>query len=360
MMTLRSLLFVVVALFIARPSAVFAAEPLVGGAQGTDAQAPAEARERFRQASEAAQAGRWEEALSLYRASAERFPHATTLSNIGYCHERLGDYAAALRDTLAALALGAEQPERALDPELEAKAEAAVAALQGEVGRIRLAPAHSNFEVRVDGQGLRTVSHGGEALSFADDGSPNAFSPAGEARVIVLNPGSHHVEWRRGSASGERSVDVPAGAELELELGLGEAEAPRALATPPVVDSVAPLAPRAPAPQNERAHDGVSAWALGSFVTGTVAFVAGTTAGTVALSAKWNLDERCSEEGRCPPSQSARIERFQTAATVSTLSFGVAALALGTGVVLIVLDGDSKPAHLQVRLSDRLELEGSF
>lgn len=350
-MTGRSPLLGVLSLLVALGSTARADE--LGVTDDTSTQSGA--RERFRRASAAAQAGNWREALALYRGSVERYLHATTLSNIGYCHERLGDDAAAMRDTMRALSLGVERPDRGLDAERAAQAESALALLEARVGRIRVTSAEPGVRMRVDRLALRPTTHAGSRLLFTDDSLAPEFALVEEPGVVVLNAGSHLVEWRTATTIHEQRVVVSAGRELELRLVEPAGAPPRA--SPP---RSAPLPPQPSTPRAEDEDEAVSTWAVWSFAASGVALATGAASGAVAWSTEERLDSRCASDGSCPPSQDARVERFETAATVSNVAFGVAALALGAGIVFLVVDGDSGRSPLHVRLSTRLELEGAF
>jgi hypothetical protein len=358
-MTRRARLFGVLSLVVAFGSTARADEL---GVQGADASPQSEARERFRRASAAAQAGDWRGALALYRDSAERYPHATTLSNIGYCYERLGDDAAAMRETLRALSLGLEQPERGLDAERVAQAESALALLETRVGRIRLISTEPAVRMRVDGQALRPqTTLAGQRVLFTEATLAPEFSLVEGPSVLVLNPGSYVVQWRTGTNAHEQRVIVSAGRELELRL-----VEPASSATAPAPTRSVEPARSVPVPaqsSTRRAgnHDEtLSQWAVWSFAASGVALATGAASGAIAWSTERRLDARCASDGACPPSQDARVDRFATAATVSNVAFGVGALALGAGIVVLLVERDSEPSRLQLRLSTRLELEGAF
>jgi hypothetical protein len=326
-----------------------------------DSAQQSQARESFRRASAAAQAGNWLEALALYRDSAERYLHASTLSNIGYCHERLGDDAAAMRETQRALALGVEQPERALDPQRTAQATSALALLETRVGRIRLLSARPGVRMRVDGFALRRTGPAGSRFFFTDETLAREFSPVEPSSVLVLNPGAHWIEWQTATDSHQRRVVVSAGGELELSLveppkAAPPAETTRALSPAPRVAAWHPQPSLPPPEHDDETLPPLAAW---SFAASGAALATGAVSGAVAWSTRTRLDVRCTNDGVCPPSQDARIRRFETAATISNVAFGIGALALGAGIVFLVVDRDSR-APLRVRVSNGLELEGAF
>jgi hypothetical protein len=321
------------------------------------------AREDFRRASRLAQSGDWVSALSGYSVAHARYPHATTLYNIGYCHEKLGDFAAALRDTLASLSFETLYPDRGLADDLRERALLASRELYAKVAVVEVTPNASDLELRVNGRPLETLSFESRLLGFAaprnDD--PN-FSPVKQPIRIVANAGALGIEWKTSGASGTRPLSLAAGSVERLELPevariTPPSPAPSTSALPPV--------PPQPASASELDPGDVASWSrpvgVGSLVLAGGAALVGIGAGLVALDTQRALDERCASDGACPASQADRIERFETSTTVANVGFASAAVLASAGVALLVF-GPTSPAAARLELQDgpRVKLVGRF
>ncbi len=342
-------------------------QPELGGEASPEQRA---ARDDFRAASRLADTGRWAEALVLYRASFERFPHATTLNNIGYCRERLGDYAGALRDTQQALELTQDQPDRGLSPERRASAERALEALRPRVAVVELVPTASGVTVRVGGSSLVSVGRGEDPLHFRNDGDGAPY-PLPVRIQLVINPGSHVVEWASSGNTTELPVSVAAGSRSTLTWPAPlPSVPPGASAARPSVVAGAPLgsAPSSsPVPTRHArplpAEPGrpLHTLAVASFVVTGAAVAVGLGAGVIALTTKNKLDNRCAEDGACPVSENERRERLLVATKVSNLGFAASALTGALGVTLLLLEGSrGGSGSLGVRVSNGIAAEGRF
>ena len=331
--------------------------------QSEPAEARDAAREDFRRASRLAQSGDWVSALAGYSAAHARYPHATTLYNIGYCHEKLGDFAAALRDTLASLSFETHFSDRGLADDLRERALHASRELQENVAIVELTPNASDLELRIDGRPLETLSFENRLLAFAAPrGDDPSFSPVRQPIQIVANAGALGIEWKTSGDSGTRQLSLAAGSTERLELPEG-ARVTRQSPTP----STATLPPAAPKPASvpELDQGGSSSWTrplgVGSLVLAGGAALVGIGAGMVAFDTRRELDERCTSDGVCPESQADRIERFETATTVSNVGFVSAAVLASAGVALLVFGpASSAAAHLEFQHGPRFKLVGRF
>jgi tetratricopeptide (TPR) repeat protein len=334
-----------------------------------DAAAVDQSREEFRRASTLARAERWREALDAYRRAHRLYPHATTLLNAGYCEEKLGNAAAAYRDTLAALAFSRESPDRGIGNERVAEVEATLGALEARTARVTFPPTTVDFEVTVDGMPLVPITVGGTTFLFATDEAPQVRPRFERATTLVLDPG-----WRRlraRNSAGETPL------EIELKAGVVVTVAwPPAANGPPSATKPAP-APAAPGPraalQGEAERHQLDAeppsrpnlrpWAIGSFVLGGAAAVAGVASGLIAMSAKDDLDAACQENGGCPEDMADTIDRFELNSTIANVAFVTAAAAAGAGVTLLIIDGASRSsARVELRWSvaGRVDVSGRF
>lgn len=327
-------------------------------ARNSAATGPDAAREEFRSASRLAETGDWAGALGRYRRSFALFPHATTLYNIGYCHEMLGDLAAAIRDTRAALAFETSAPERGLAEPLRARASRALGELEAKVGTLELVLAGSGLALRVDGRPLELLVVEGRQLGFSADTTSPSWTPVDGTLRIPLNPGAHLVEWRSSAGGGSRRAELHAGETRRWTLP----DAPASVPVAPV-----PRPQHAPRPATEATAPAAAA-TTAARTAGFVVLTAGGAAALVGLGSGWvasstqsTLDERCAADGACPASESMRVSRFHTAATVSTVAF-VGAFALsGVGLTLVLLNPDAAPApRVALRVSSAVTVHGSF
>jgi hypothetical protein len=321
------------------------------------------AREDFRRASRLAQSGDWVSALSSYLAAHARYPHATTLYNIGYCHEKLGDFAAALRDTLASLSFETRFSDRGLAADLRERALLASRELFTKVAVVEVTPTAQDLELRIDGKPLETLSFENRLLGFAaPQGIDPNFGPVRQPIQIVANAGVLRIEWRTAGSGATRELSLAAGSKERLELPetLRGAEKSPALTAP-----LPPPASPKPASEPQPPRDDSPTWTrplgVGSLVLAGGAALVGVGASLVAIDTKRALDERCTSDGECPASQTDRIERFETSTTVANVGFVSAGVLAGAGVALLVF-GPASPtaARLEYEHGPRLKLVGRF
>ena len=92
-------------------------------------------------------------------------------------------------------------------------------------------------------------------------------------------------------------------------------------------------------------------WRLGvtGFVVAGSGAAVGTIAGLLAMSKASDLESTCNDEKQCPPDSQNDIDSGRTFGTVSTVSFGLAAVGLTVGVIgLATGDSDEEPEAGQV------------
>ena len=156
-----------------------------------------------------------------------------------------------------------------------------------------------------------------------------------------VNPGGHSIEARRGDQVVERTVELAEGASQTIELVFAEEPA---VAPPPVAREPKPT-PVAPTPSptsDARADDPPPAssstqrtlgWlALG---VGAVGLTAGTVSRVIAAGKKDDLDPVCRNDV-CPHDRSDDVDSYNRARIVSNVSYGVGAVGVGLGAVLLL------------------------
>lgn len=149
----------------------------------------------------------------------------------------------------------------------------------------------------------------------------------------LVNPGVHVVALTRGEELARVEVRVGEGEAKDVELAPPPPppEAPRAPAVeaPPPKVVAPPPAPAVAEPRHDaprsKARDVVLVSSLGLAAVGTVV---GTLTGALTLGSAGTLKDACTPDGRCPASASNDLDAASTTGTVSTVSFGLAAVGL--------------------------------
>lgn len=165
----------------------------------------------------------------------------------------------------------------------------------------------------------------------------------------LVNPGAHVVALGRDGELARVEVRVGEGESKDVALAPApppEAPRPAEVAPPPV----APVVPPAPRPvvvtprhdvPPSKARDVVLVSSLGLAAVGTVV---GTLTGALTLGTAGTLKDACTPEGRCPASAANDLDAASTTGTLSTVSFGLAAVGLVAFAATYVLWKPSRPA----------------
>jgi hypothetical protein len=188
--------------------------------------------------------------------------------------------------------------------------------------------------VRVDDAHQASVALDGVRLARADVGRPLAVDP-GRHEVRVSAPG-HHPEVRAFVAREAGSVELVFALRPEPSEAVTQERRP---------------APRAPAPDaSEPSGPPWRAIGVAALVSGGLAAVAGGVTGGLAWRDHTALKTGCPED-RCDGASAGMLDRFHTLATVSTVSFVVAGVALAGGVAALwaAPERDTAPARAAVR-----------
>ena len=219
------------------------------------------------------------------------------------------------RDTFLRVA---RQPEQAGEPAgfKDARKEAADQAnkLESRIPSLKLTvsgvPSGQTATVNVDGVDL---------------------SPAALAAAIKLNPGSHHVSaTAKGAVKQEVDVELKEGETKEASIEL------KAEAAAPIETPVKPE----PTPEPPPPPKGTSPLVYAGFGVAGVGIVVGSVTGFLAMSKTKAAKEDC-DGTRCPPSTHDDLGSARTMATVSTVSFVVAAVGAGIGIYGLFASKDS-------------------
>jgi hypothetical protein len=275
------------------------------------------ARALAEQAGDALDARDFAKAIDLVTQAEELYHAPTHLLIAAEAHEGMG-----------ALVEAAELYERIVAEPLPAGSPAAFKAAQSDATtRIRTLIARiPSVLVRVSPASARPV--------VTLDGKP--LESGGDAAKRV-NPGKHTIHARApGYRDYEKTVELNRGGVMTVEIKLEPTEASSPTDAPPAKPIEQPSA--------GVAADRPSGSKIPAFVAlgfGAVGLGVGAVTGKMSLDRVSELDEACPDK-RCPSGRQGDIDDAKMLGTISTIGFGVGALGIGTGVVLLVLSGSSE------------------
>jgi hypothetical protein len=268
-------------------------------------------------------AGRYREALELFR-RAEELHHAPTLViYMARCEDKLGKLVAAKRRYVDLLYEAQELPANA--PTQFARA---VEDAKKELGALEPRIPKLTVVVRGDRAPGATVTIDG--------------TPATELVDVLVDPGDHVVEVRAsGAPAVSERVTLAEGASATVELE------PGAAAGEPVTE---------PGGGSTLLWSGVAATAVGGAL-----LVVGAATGAAHLAEVSDLETRCID-GHCPVSDAEEADRAKALADASTATFVIGGVAAAAGVVLLTIHFVDQPeASVGTRLSPTgLALFGAF
>lgn len=271
-------------------------------ASAQDAKELARARAAFQQATELEQAGNWSAAVQRFREVGQVRMTPQVRFHIALCEDKLGRLVAALGGYELALA-----DADTVGPDFRAEVEGNVNRLRERIPKLviqRGAGAEAAV-VELDGVSVGNSSIG---VDVPQDPGPHA--------ITARSPNFQPFEATVTLAEGERKV-------VEIVMQPAEVEAPR-----------------------ERALDGGVASPPARKVNLVPYVVGGAGVATLLVSGVFfalrqstlsGLDDRC-KDLECPGSERGAVSRLKTYHYASLVTLGVGVAAVGTGVVLYVLD----------------------
>jgi hypothetical protein len=263
-------------------------------AQTRDVRDPSTARQLLKEGYELAKAGKCADALNLFERSIELDPQPKALLNLARCEESEGRFARALTHWADARDLARERRLSAM----VAEAEQRIAELERKTPKLM---------VRLgEGQPAGVVVRRDDVL----------VPPEALGRAIPLDPGPHHIEVAAADRETQSfDVTLEPGETRDLVVHAGD-KLPTE--TAPLSTSVASNE----TPRRARTFDGRPLFysGLGTMAAGVIV---GSFTGIKALTAG-NFEDACPGKS-CAPSVYREVEDARRAATVSTISFGVAA-----------------------------------
>lgn len=282
-----------------RPSATAAADPA------------AAARARFNEGVALAKKQQWQEAHVAFAEAWKLKKHPQIALNLGRAEMRIGKN----RDAFAHLSYVVDEAETAEAD--RALARGWLAELDKKVGRLAITVDTTGAEVLVNG-----VSQGKSPL---------------EGNVIV-DPGKHEIEVRRGSEVERRIVEVTAGATAEVKL-VQEAKAE---------DTRGEQGPRLPPTQVVVVGDRPPAWRTPALIGGSALAAGGLIVGGVFLGLSLDRAGAKEQAAKEPHGFEAEVLAAEDEAAFKNVmlwSFVGAGVALaGTATLFFLTRAPAKPA----------------
>jgi hypothetical protein len=179
--------------------------------------------------------------------------------------------------------------------------------------------------------------------------------------ALPIDPGEHVVVTRDPAGNETRAtVTVAAGEAVRLELRVPEAAlapAPPAVPTPVVLPSR--LLTAAPPVAADEPSSPLRSWAWIAGGIGVSGVVVGSIAGGVALAKKGEVSDHCRGE-ECNSTGKRAADAGQSAATVSTVAFGVGLVGLGTSLLLLLTSDTGTSSSTQLRPNVSLGADRAF
>jgi hypothetical protein len=277
------------------------------------------ASDKYRSGTEAFEAGRFDVALGLFRASYDVVASPNSHLMIARALSRMGKNAEAyaeIESTIAEADAAAQKSEKYKKTAQTARAE------QGDLSKkVGFVVVSVPAKVTVGGEPLRAGSLG------------RAVADPGKSEVVLKLESGEEVR---------RTVEVTAGEETPIELALPEVKGSPGAAAP------AP-APECPPARTVETHGGVDQKTL-AYVAGGVGALGFATFAVFGLlnnSKYHDLEDRCTG-GVCPRSLSGDAETGRQYQAIANVGLGVGAVGLVTAGVLFFTAPPSHPesAHL--------------
>ena len=284
------------------PMVAIAGVVLLVGAASASAQAVdadrQKARAAYAQGQSLFEAGKYEEALAVFQSAYDVIPNPIVLMSIAECNVRLGK----IEDAVTALdGYLAERPDAKDRPEIEKK----LADLRAMPTVLVVKSTPAGAAIRLDGKDTGQVT------------------PA----ELPIERGEHTVEASlKGYDVASTTLTAKLGSHDEIELALPLLPPP----PPPPKVEVAAKPAQKPPPKPDQELPTTALWISG--IVGGVGLVSGTVLGILALGEQSDFDAHPSERS---------ADRGERLALFADVSFGIGAMAVITGAVLLLT---SEPA----------------
>lgn len=242
---------------------------------------------------------------------------------LAICHEGQGKLASSYNDYREALALALRDKRK----DREDAARAKIAELEPRVSRVTITA--KDVIVSIDGVALPAASIG---------------------TAIPIDGGTHIVEASAPEHVTRKTEFTIAPEKDRKEVEIAPLDpAPKDVAPKPIVEKPAPPQPK----PIDRPHGSALPYVVGG--VGVIALGVGGYFGVNAISARKDVETNCPGDVCTDPAMVDRNGDAKRAATISNIAIGVGALAVGTAIVLLVVDrGDTKvsvgPASIRMEV----------
>lgn len=229
---------------------------------------------------------------------------------LAICHEGQGKLASAWSDYREALALALRDKRK----DREDAARSKISELEPRISRLTIRA--TNMNVTLDGVALSAASLG---TAIPIDGGTHFIGASADGHV------SRKTEITVGAEKDRKEVELP---PLEVE-------------TAAKVSKLEPKVAQPSAPPPER-HASAVPYVIGG--AGLVALGVGGYFGLSAIGKRKDVSAACPDDLCTDPAMVDRNGEAKRAATLSNIAIGIGLVAVGTAVVLILVDhGDDKP-----------------
>jgi hypothetical protein len=308
--------------------AALLASPSTALAQVNEATAETLFREGVRLLDE----GKTNEACTKFAASQKADPALGTLLNLAMCHEKAGRTATAWLEFSQA----ASQARQLKQRDREQLARTRAKALEKQLHRVSLVVARAapRLEITIDGQ------------QVVEAAWPSAFPvDPGEHRLEASAPGRR--TWQKtftvAASAGEDRLDVP---ELVAEVAPAVPAVVEPAQGPPVVEAKPEPAPvAAPPPGGERAAPRSTQRTVG-FVVGAAGLVTLGVSGYFWVhTSSLDSDRKAADDRNDRATADSLRSDALSAQTMAAVTSAVGAVALGTGIVLVLTSGRGAEAN---------------
>jgi hypothetical protein len=250
--------------------------------------------------------GHWSEAEALFARAHELNPNARTLRGMGFTAFESRRYVLAVTQLKAALA----ETRNALTAAQRREAQLVVDRASAFIAHFQLLVTPENAELTINGAAVSRT----------------------ESNELLLDPGDYEVvATAPGFKSGSARVTAEGGSPGRIVL---ELEPERPALPPPEVTAanVAPVKPSAEQATTRGEREAPRILMYTGFAVAGAGLLMGSITGIVTLGKAGTLKDAC-PGNTCPPAQRSKLDGANTLATVSNVSFGVAAAGAVAGVI---------------------------
>jgi hypothetical protein len=302
---------------------------------------------------------------------AEKLYHAPTiLGRLGECQVSVGKIVAGT-ETLQRVvreSLPPRAPKAFVDA--QARAQKVLDAALPKLAKLKInveAPPGVNFSVTQDGEPISNATldldrPADPGVHRIEASAPGYLTARGETTLAEGASGSVHLRLEPDPSAAPAAGALP---------GAPAAPAPPpGIGAPPATGNAPDYGASAPVGAEPSSSSNLPAYLL--LGTGVVGVAVGSIFGATVLSKKSSLDEVCKpDKEHCPRSAQGDIDSMRTAATLSTVGFAVGGVALGAGVIMLIVSksssssADAKTAPTHATLTPlvgptSIGLSGSF